>query len=186
MSKLHSNVGFTLTEMLATVIILGLATACLAGAITLASSQFTRSVARSQAQELYSSLQQTMDTGLRYTKCYYGEASSLDGYLDDKRANKEERYVFLKTLNDDGELNDSCAAPGELVLCTDDNEPKSKRLIGKGSYNCGLKASVTRFEYDTSSHYFTVTLVITRDGEAEPLVSQTFTVDALNNPTQES
>lgn len=70
---LRSQGGFTLGELLVTVIIVGLVTCLLATGATLATTQYTRSMALSESFMLYSSLEQVLDNELTYTQTIYGE-----------------------------------------------------------------------------------------------------------------
>ncbi len=200
--RARATAGFTLTEALATVIIIGLVTATMAGGVALASKQFTRSIAHSQAQQLYSSLAQTIDNDLRYTNTYYGSSDNVTGYtsfahgVPESKKNivlGDDAKLYLKTLASDGNEQD-LGTPGELALCNDvstntdegKNKKLTNRLVGRGSYNNGLKASITSFTYDTTSKLFSIELVISQvdsDGNATTFIDQTFTVKALNNPT---
>lgn len=203
--RTRATAGFTLTEALATVIIIGLVTATMAGGVALASKQFTRSIAHSQAQQLYSSLAQTIDNDLRYTNTYYGSADNVTGYtsfvhgVPESKKNivlGDDAKLYLKTLASDG-TEQGLGTPGELALCNDvstnTDEDKNKkltnRLVGRGSYNNGLKASITSFTYDSNAKLFSIDLVISQvdsDGNATTFIDQTFTVKALNNPTVSS
>ena len=191
--RCHANAGFTLTEALATVIIVGLVTMVMAGGIALASKQFTQSIAHSQAQQLYSALAQTIDNDLRYTNTYYGSSDHVTGYVSIAHgmsdANKDidinERKLYLKTLSSSGEEQED-SVPGELALCNVSTEHSVKnRLVGRGSYNNGLKASVTSFTYDEKKRLFSITLVISRQSGdiSTELLNKTFSVKALNDPT---
>lgn len=191
--RVHINAGFTLTEALATVIIVGLVTIVMAGGISLASSQFTQSIAHSQAQQLYSSLAQTLDNDLRYTTKYYGSDDAVTGYESiahgmsdtNKDIDISERKLYLRSLSSSGDIQ-TCDAPGELALCNESKDHQVKnRLVGKGSYNNGLKARVESFSYDSSKQLFTIELVISRQNgdTSTELLRKTFTVKALNSPS---
>lgn len=201
----QATAGFTLTEALATVIIIGLVTATMAGGVALASKQFTRSIAHSQAQQLYSSLAQTIDNDLRYTNTYYGSPDDVTGYtsfahgVPKSKKNivlGDDAKLYLKTLASDGSEQD-LDTPGELALCNDvstntdegKNKKLTNRLVGRGSYNNGLKASISSFTYDSNTKLFSIDLVISQvdsDGNATEFIDQTFTVKALNNPSVSS
>lgn len=181
---LSSTSGFTLTEALATVVIVGLVTCILASGIALASRQYTQSMVASESQMLYSSLQQVLDTELRYTSKVYCTGDSVDGFVSKHYISKDGAETnLLATVDDDGNVQ-PVGTPGELVLSKSlsADETAVNRLLGTGAYNYGLKASIPSITYDQSSKYFTVNLVISRGtGSNEQVCAKgEFSVKAMN------
>ncbi len=181
LKTLRSVNGFTLTEVLATVIIVGLVSAMLAGGVMLANKQFSSSMARSQAQELYSTLAKTLDNDLRYT----GEFDNSDKdkgvhYYSEAHGAEIPDRLYLKTLTDDGNIQDMHEY-GQLALCTEDGSTIS-RLLGRGAYNNGLVARVDSFSYDPDFDCFVIKLSVARLSDtASPIIDgKQFTVKALN------
>ena len=68
--------GFTISEALATVLIVGLVSIILAGGIVLATRHYTQSMSASEGHMLYSSLQQILETELSYTSTYTYSSSA--------------------------------------------------------------------------------------------------------------
>lgn len=177
--------GFSLTEALATLVIVGLVTIMLASGIALATRQYTNSLASSQSQMLYSSLQQILDTELRYTSEVFTKDGSAVGFTSKHYIAKGNDVTnLLVTINANDEIN-PMTEPGELALSNsfDQDETAVNRLLGSGAYNYELKASVQSFSYDSITHDFFVRLYITKGSNLDdPLAKGDFTVRAMNNP----
>lgn len=188
MVRVRSAAGFTLTEALATVIIVGLVTSMLAGGIALAVRHYTQSMAASQSQMLCSTLQQIIDTDLRYTSTVYLSDSNEDGTFKvvgysskSFRVQGDVATPFLRSLDDENKPRD-INSYGQLALCASQNptETAVSRILGTGSYNYGLRAKIEDFRFDSSKRLFKLTLCVGRPSDDKPLETQTFTVNALN------
>lgn len=198
---LKQPAGFTLTEALATVIIVGLVTSILAGGIALASRQYTQSMANSEAQMLSSSLQKILDTELRFTQtiitpdnpktkleCRVSGFASKHYKAQKKNGNttemEETSCLCTVVFGADGSASiQEPETPGQLAMASgfevgDVYNP----LLGSGAYNYGLQASIEDFTYNVPGKYFTLTLIISQGGgdDAPELAKETFTVKALN------
>lgn len=177
--------GFTLTEALATVIIVGLVTIMLASGITLATRQYTNSLASSQSQMLYSSLQQVLDTELRYTTEVFTKDGNVIGFTSKHYIAKGNDVTnLLVTISAEDEVQ-LMSRPGELALSNsfDQDETAVNRLLGGGAYNYALRASVQLFSYNSTTQDFSVSLFITKGDDIDnPLVKGEFTVRAMNDP----
>lgn len=188
--RLKVTAGFTLTEVLATVIILGLVTSGVAMAVTVGTQQFTQSMANSESRMLFSTLQQDMKNDLSYTSTLFSdETPSGDGVVavtgykslhhGDKNAD-----LCLKALDDDGAVVEPAVGSGDLTysgqlaLCSMDGKVIN-RLLGKAAYNYGLTARVRSLTYDPKTKLFKVNLAI--DSADGVLVDETFSVKALNH-----
>lgn len=188
--------GFTITEALATVVIVGLVTAILAGGIGLATSQYTKSMSNSEAQMLYSSLQKILDTELRFTKTYVADAGGNVTGFESKHYKakeidqggtavaKETSALCTVPVGGDGKTANEPGTPGMLGMASALGQGAvTNTFLGSGAYNYGLKACVKSLTYESGSRCFKVRLAITQGSdEASPLVDETFTVRALNNP----
>lgn len=186
LKKLKDAAGFTLTEVLATVIILGLVSGGVAMAVGVGTRQFSHSMASSESQLLFSSLKQDLKNDLSYTTGVFssedsGSLRSITGYQSLRHADKRE-YLYLKALDSEGNIvqatDGSTTGAGQLALCSADGKVKN-RLLGKGSYNYGLVACIKELRYDTDSKLYTVTMTV-EDGSGGDLVNETFSIKALN------
>ena len=183
---LRSQDGFTLTEVLATVIIVGLVSMMMAGGIMLANKQFASSMAHSQAQQLYTTIAETIDSDLRYVGNTTSDfAVDSDGvhYKSEKHGDEtlaDNNYLYLRTLDDKGNVQDM-GLYGQLALCTKDETTKN-RLLGKGSYNNGLVVKINSLTYDKTIDCFVVKMSVAQKNDtANPIINaKEFTIKALN------
>lgn len=190
------NSGFTLTEVLATIIVVSLVSGGLATAVTVGSRQFTQSMALSESKILYSTLEQEMKNDLAYTKTFLsydsgvGHEYNVTGYASESHSS--EKPLFLRALDEsgssvvapatdeDGKGQQDVTGAGQLALCSSDNIEVRNRLINPAAYNYGLKAKVISFKYYEDKKLFTVNLVIV-NSQGDYLAGSTFSVKALND-----
>ena len=197
---LGQRTGFTITEALTTVIIVGLVTTILAGGIGLATKQYTQQMVASEAQMLYSSLQKILDTELRFVENFTCDASGnvtdfeskhymAQGQGSDPSSMKATTKLSTITrLPGDVMIPREPSNPGQLAMATGYDNGKGDELynllLPSAAYNYGLQASVKTFTYNSAGNYFRVHLVISRpSGETagdQILADETFTVRALN------
>lgn len=194
---LKQTTGFTLTEALATVIIVGLVTAILASSVALGTRQYTQSMANSEAQMLYSSLQKILDTELRFT-----QTITVDSTSGQVVAFESKHYKGKQTGDDPENIEGTsllCTfevdakggvtgvstpdVPGQLGMASKiESDAVCNPFLGSGAYNYGLQASIPYITYNESGGYFRVELVISRGSgdDASTLVDEYFTVKGLN------
>lgn len=182
-AHLRSQAGFTLTEVLATVIILGLVTAGMATAITVGVQQFNKSMALSEGQQLYSSISRLLENDLRFS----GAPSASGPVTSYQSINySNEQMLYLEALDDEGNVvspaNGETTGYGQLALCSHDEGSTVKNyLLGRAAYNYGLRAKVKSFNYDKGAHYYTLELVIGDPSQGYDVVDETFTVYSLRD-----
>lgn len=197
LARVRQSAGFTLTEALATVIIVGLVTTILAGGISLATSQYAKQMASSEAQMLYSSLQKIMDTELRFTKTIRipdGETAATGNeltvlgfeskhYVPNNTGTGSVNISVLCTVDAESEgATRQPSIPGQLAMATEiaSSGAVVSTFLGEGAYNYGLKARVKSLTYVKSGRYFVVDLAIVKSPDNTVLAQGTFTVRALN------
>lgn len=175
----RSERGFTITEALATIVIVGLVTSILASGIALATRQYAISMATSESQMLYSSLQRVIDTELRYTDKIYVENGEVVGFDSTHYYAKDNNSTpYLCVTDDDGKVKEG-GEYGKLAFASGrGKEALTNPLLGSGSYNYGLEASV-KITY--AEPYFTVKLSISNNGGKTTLVDESFSVRSMNN-----
>ena len=180
----RSNRGFTITEALATIIIVGLVTSILASGIALATRQYAISMATSESQMLYSSLQRVIDTELRYTDKIYVENGEVVGFDSTHYYAKGNTLTpYLCVTDDDDKVKDG-GGYGKLAFASSrDEEALTNPLLGSGSYNYGLEASVS---ITYAEPFFTVNLSISNDDGRTTLVDESFSVRSMNSLEQRS
>ena len=194
---LGQTAGFTLTEALTTVIIVGLVTSILAGGIGLASKQYTQQVSSSEAQMLYSSLQKILDTELRFVEKFEYDPAGKVVSFESKHYMAQQSPSDPSVMERTTKLSTVTRLPGDVMLVREPSEPgqlamasglgtdmANNPLLPNAAYNYGLQASVKTFTYDKGKNFFTLRLVISRpDGETDDgqvLIDETFTVRPLN------
>lgn len=199
LKRVRSAVGFTLTEVLATVIVVGLVSAGLATAVTVGSQQFSRSMAMSESKVLYSIIEQDLKNDLSYTTRIIGVAEEdnsdvydVEGYASLHHGDKSQ-LLYLRTLSTDGKQiaepvtltsgDKTLTGIGQLALCSSNNIRVRNRLISSKAYNYGLKACIKSLTYDKQEKRYSVSLAIATGDNllADVLVDRTFTIEALNN-----
>lgn len=203
---LKQRAGFTITEALATVVIVGIVTAILAGGIALATRQYTQSMSNSEAHMLCSSLQKVLDTELRFTNTINASASGVSGEYrvtgfeskhykaKDTSAGGAASYTATSVLctvaeGENGTVVQTPENPGQLAMASSiANDAVYNPFLGSGAYNYGLQACVKKLTYNQAGKYFSVVLEVTQGSgsNASVLAHEEFTVKALNNPQRTS
>lgn len=178
-NKLKKKAGYTLTEMLCVVILIGLVSVGMVTGIDTGSRQFKKSVRISEATTLYTTLQTLMTNELRFT--------NLDT-LDVDTSNKVKTFysityairnnptgLYVLDSSKDGDIPLTGNGYGQLAI---GDGTTFNRLLGKSSYthNLGAKASVT---YNSNEQYFTVDLDIGIVGSSTSIVHKSFDVRNL-------
>ena len=172
---IQNDKGLTITEMLATVLILLLISGGMATGVMVAERQYAKAMRQSEAEELYMSLENIITNELRYTtklKYEKGTASGeVQGLFSVTYALKADYYAELVPLNKEGIPADY----GELAFKYGD---EYNRVLGGQAYPDGLTASAD-IKYDESNRKFQVDLKIYSEGQ--PIIKdKLFTVKALN------
>lgn len=171
LNKLKSRKGFTLVELLVTIVVMLLVTEIISMTIQLATRYYTQSVRNSESQTICAALSEAVQDELQYaTKVQplpLGTPADENGYYAS--------YTYYSRARQHGS---SC----ELV-CGDDGKiyvrkaDKDYALVGSETYTYGMKAELDcRWNKDG---YFSVELKV-MDGD-QALASQSFDVYPLND-----
>ena len=194
--RLSSTAGFTLGEVMVTVIIVGLVAVGLTQAVGLGSHQYIKSLRTSESKVLTSTLETVIGNELRNTTKFTVQTDSgeeIDFSSDDMSTEGSGTVTqFLSvtysnvntpthfaSLDSDGNVLDS-SQYGQVALGgTADGSDYYNLILGAGSYTTGLTARVDSVTYDSSTCLFTVTVSI-GVGQDEAYSSTTFNVRALN------
>lgn len=170
-NKLKSRKGFTLVELLVTIVVMLLVTEIISMTIQLSVKYYTQSVRSSESQTICGALAVAVQEELQYaTKVQalpLGSSPDGEGYYT--------AYTYYSRAREHGS---SC----ELV-CKDDGKlyvrkgGKDYALVGSETYTYGMKAEMDcRWNQDG---YFSIDLKV-KDGEKE-MASQSFDVYPLND-----
>lgn len=180
LNRIKKNAGYTLTEMLCVVILIGLVSVGMVTGINTGSRQFKKSVRISEATTLYTTLQTILSNELRFT--------NLNTLVVDSNGNVQTFYSMTYAIQDNPTglyVLDSSKEKDDVPL-TDNtfgqlaigDGTTFNRLLGKSSYthNLGAKGSI---QYHEAGHYFTVTLDIGIVGTNESIIQKSFDVRNL-------
>ena len=154
--KLRGKAGFTLTELLLAVAILGILFATIVVGVNAAAKVYRRSVAFSDAQTLTSTLSEALSNELRYARNIKAGAGSVSFDSDTFGAGV------------------SVSSPGGRI--TVGRGTQQYKLLSDSAYTSGLTAGAN---VSYAAGLFTVTLTVSA-AELSPL-DTTFTVSALNS-----
>lgn len=137
------NAGYTVVEMLATVVVLLLFTGLMVTGVKMAVDAYSTSMTISEAQTLSATLQATVSDELRYaTRLTVTTVTDENGNI----INKVEG-VFSPTYGEGASFTTN--ESGHVLLC-------GKKILSDKAYPHGLKANVTIDDY--SKNIFTVTV----------------------------
>jgi prepilin-type N-terminal cleavage/methylation domain-containing protein len=171
--KRKNKSGFTLVEMLCSVLLIGLISAGLARGVSLAFYQYKRSVRHSSSYQLFTTLQTLISNELKYTNSVTLDGNNVKEFYSVTYA-LEDAKTSLYILDKDGKPTDGY---GEVAF--GDGE-KFNYLLSTKSYSdsLGAKCNIT---YDKDNKIFTVELKIGVNDEENPYIEQTFSVRSIEN-----
>ncbi len=155
--KIKSKKGFTLVEMLCTVIVLLLITLLMAVGVQLAVRSLRTLVMDSESQVLCSTIRASVSDELRYS----GTTTVNGGNISFFSQNYGEGVEY--STNEDG----------QILL-------GGNKILSSKSYTYDMKASVTLKSYDSTSKIFSVSVKVT-DSDGNLLASSDFQVQRLNS-----
>lgn len=177
-NKIKKNHGFTLAEMLVTVILVGLASAGLVSGVSMGTRQYNRSIRISESQQLYTTIESILNNELRFTNRITLANGKVDTFYSQTYA-LEESATRLYIL--DGDVDgDKIVAGDKYGQIAIGNGVSFNRILGKKSYADGLGAKAT-ISYNQDQNYFSVDLSIGVNGDSNPYIEKSFTVRALEN-----
>lgn len=158
------NKGFTLVEMLCTIVLILLISALVVTGVQLGVKSYHRSISDSEAQVLCSTLTTAISDELRYAGTVHLAENAQTPYDLTEFTFFSQRYgdYAAFTVNSDGQ-----------VLLS------GNKLIPSKAYAYGARARLA-IEYDPNEGRFTVTLSIYDRDESRELTKNTFEVKLLN------
>lgn len=176
-SQKNTSYGFTLTEMLCTVLLVSLVSTMLVTGVLMRSKQYNRSIRISKAQQLNLTIETILTNGLKYTnrieengqvKMIYSTTYALSNDLN-----------AISILKND---KDEAVSDGKYGQLSFTDGTSYNRVLPKGSYAKELGVKITSLTYDQSQKCFHVTMDIGTD-KIGSLISENFVVRALNPVT---
>lgn len=203
--KIHRDQGFTITEVLAATIILGLSMTIVTTAIILACNRFYRQVEASQAQELCAALCTSIQDELTYASdVKYGSGDEVLSFYSD-RLNGNVNF-YLGNDSDDSAGSDELLTVNTTTATKDDasrvllamvdtsggaavvDEESVYGLVSAGAYeldtggDLGLRASMS-LKGDASDESFLVKVNVYGVKNDALLSTKTFRVGQFNKST---
>ena len=157
--KLRQTAGFTLTELLCTIVVLVLVSACVALGVSMGQRVYAKSVSYSEAQVLCSTLKTTMSDELRYSGTMQVE-DGVVGFFSQKYGG-EDAYAGFTTDE-----------KGQVLL-------GGHKLLPSKAYPYGIRAAV-EVSYDEPTQMFDVTITIKNRTQQDVLAKTEFQVKKLN------
>lgn len=182
--------GFTLTELLCTLLILSLVMTAAVTGMTALANAYTRMLEKSQAEELSSTLTAAVTHELSYAKYvtvtgngYADGYAPVSGFYSDTY--RKCGYVLLTgTDNTASAAWTDTAQKGRIAIQTaagytplpgQYNYP----IVADDAYSPNLSAQITDLSYNADSGLFRVTLRIS-SARADGICTSTFSVQSLN------
>ena len=157
------NKGFTLVEMLCTIVIILLISALVVTGVQLGVRSYHRSISDSEAQVLCSTLTTAISDELRYAGTVHltGESKTYD---------MTQFSFFSQRYGDNAAF--TVNSDGQVLL-------SGNKLIPSKAYAYGARARLA-IEYDPNEGRFTVTLSIYDREDSRELTNNAFEVKLLN------
>ncbi len=152
--------GFTIIEMLCAIVVLLLVSALMVVGIRLAVKAYHREVTHSEAQVLCSTIRTVVNDELRYSGTTSTSTSGVISFFSDNYG----KNVSFSTSED-----------GQVYL-------GEKKILSEKAYANGIMAYVTITAYDSSTHIFSATVLVTDTDGTTELASESFQVKQLNKP----
>ena len=161
--RLKAKKGFSLTEMLATVLIMSLVVASSVTGITAISSTYRKVLRQSNAEHLMTAVNTAMTGELSFAK-YVNEGITP---VTDEATFYSATYRTCKYGVKDGKLIINSTKLGE------------KQIINDSTYPDGLAIKELKVNYDDSTNKFTVDITI-GDAGVENILTNKFVVKCIN------
>ncbi len=174
---MNTRSGFTLTEMLCTVLLVALASIALVSGVSVANRQFQTSIRISQAQQLSTTLETLLANELKYTNEIVVENGQVKKFYS-------VTYAISTDLTElvilDGNQNivviENNQKYGELALGDDS---QYHRILSHANYDKQLGVKIQSLTFDETNKVFSIQMDIGTDALGS-LTQETFKVRSLN------
>ena len=169
--------GFTLTEMLATIIIVLLVSAGLVTTVGLALKQYDNSMRNSEASVLASTLKSIISNELEHTNVSTMEMDASGNVI----AFESTDYALKNSLSSFYAVDEDKSATsgyGQLFCGKKGDTSQGSLVIASASYTRGLGMKLKSITYNSTSKYFTVRFEVGYDDTS--LKTEEFSVRAMN------
>lgn len=168
---MKNNKGFSLVELLATVIIIGLVSGGLVTGIVLSNKQYKNSIRQSEASELYNTISSLLTYELKFTNQVELDGDKLVAFKSISYQLADVQLINIYVLDEDGnETNEY----GKIAFGSSD---KKNYLVGNATYTKDLGV-ILNITYNQTTNLYTVNLDIGYDDKS--VIHNIFNVRALN------
>lgn len=180
-TQIHKNTrsGFTLTEVLCTVLLVAIASIALVSGVSVANRQFQTAIRLSQAQQLSTTLETLLSNELKYTNKIIVEDGQVKKFYSVTYAVSSDLTELVILNGNQNEVIQNNIKYGELAL---GDGTQYNRLLSHANYSNELGVKIESLTYDEKNKVFHVTMNIGTDSLGS-LVEETFSVRALNEVT---
>lgn len=169
---MNRSKGFSLIELLATILILSLVSGGIVTGVMLSNKQYKSSIRQSEASELYNTISSLLNYELKLTNEVKLDADKLVAFKSISYQIDESSLCNIYVLYESGyPAGDSY---GRIAF---GNNDKKNYLLGNAAYTNGLGAKLN-ITYSETNKMFMVDLDIGYDTKS--VIHQTFNVRALN------
>ncbi len=167
-SKLSKRKGFTLAELLFSILILMLSTTIIIQCFNLGLRNVVRETRASEAQLLCSALSSSLQNELTYARDIKVSGDNLDTYFSSSRRMGAESQIFSDV---NGELKIKNGSGEEYPLVAKSNYTSKNRSGGVGGGDYFLKAYLKNnsIQWDSTNQVFNVTIWV--DDASKPALS---------------
>ena len=170
--------GFTLTEMLCTVLLVSLVSTMLVTGALMGSKQYNRSIRISEAQQLNLTIETILANELKYSNRIEEENGQVKKIYSTTYVLSNDLTAISILKND----KDEAVSDGKYGQLSFTDGTSYNRVLPKGSYAKELGVKITSLTYDQNQKCFHVAMDIGTD-KIGSLISENFVVRALNPVT---
>lgn len=175
----NTRSGFTLTEVLCTVLLVAIASIALVSGVSVANRQFQTAIRLSQAQQLTTTLETLLSNELKYTNKIILEEGQVKKFYSVTYAVSTDLTELVILNGNQNEVIQNNTKYGELAL---GDGTQYNRLLSHANYSKELGVKIESLTYDEINKVFYVTMNVGTDALGS-LVEETFSVRALNEVT---
>lgn len=174
--QMNTRSGFTLTEMLCTVLLVALASIALVSGVSVANRQFQTSIRISQAQQLSTTLETLLANELKYTNEIVVENGQVKKFYSVTYAISTDLTELVILDGNQNIVIESNQKYGELALGDDS---QYHRILSHANYDKQLGVKIQSLTFDETKKVFSIQMDIGTDALGS-LTQETFKVRSLN------
>ncbi len=174
--QMNKRSGFTLTEMLCTVLLVALASSALVSGVSVANRQFQTSIRISQAQQLSTTLETLLANELKYTNEIVVENGQVKKFYSVTYAISTDLTELVILDGNQNIVIENNQKYGELALGDDS---QYHRILSHANYDKQLGVKIQSLTFDETNKVFSIQMDIGTDALGS-LTQETFKVRSLN------